>query len=142
IFQKAIYFLQEKNIQIAVFSNLYLALKEFIDFSNTPVLFSNQFELPKNTDFFISFGGDGTILDSLIFIGEKQIPVLGINLGRLGFLAAISQDEVIIALEAILKGSYTIDQRSLIHLDSNYPIFEDAPFALNEFTLHRKDTSS
>lgn len=142
IFQKAIYFLQGINIQIAVYSNLYVALKEIIDFTNTPVLFSNQFELPKNTDFFISFGGDGTILDSLIFIGEKQIPVLGINLGRLGFLAAISQDEVIIALEAILKGSYTIDQRSLIHLDSNYPIFEDAPFALNEFTLHRKDTSS
>lgn len=142
IFQKAIQYLQERNIQIAIFNNLYIALREAIPFAYEPIVFSSQFDLPKTTDFFISFGGDGTILDSLIFIGPKQIPVIGINLGRLGFLAAIGQDEITIALEAILKGSYTIDERSLIHLDSNLPLFEDGPFALNEFTIHRKDTSS
>jgi NAD+ kinase len=90
----------------------------------------------------ISLGGDGTMLDTVSFIGDSNIPLIGINLGRLGFLAAISENEAADAIESLVRGSYTIEKRSLLHLESSMPIFEDAPFALNEFTLHRKDSSS
>jgi NAD+ kinase len=90
----------------------------------------------------ISLGGDGTMLDTVSFIGDSNIPLIGINLGRLGFLAAISENEAADAIESLVRGSYTIEKRSLLHLESSMPIFEDAPFALNEFTIHRKDSSS
>jgi NAD+ kinase len=74
-------------------------------------------------------------------VGDTLIPILGINYGRLGFLATISKDELSIMVEALVNRSYVIDKRSLLHLDSNLPIFEGTPFALNEFAIHKRDTS-
>ena len=74
-------------------------------------------------------------------MGDTLIPILGINYGRLGFLATISKDELSIMVEALVNRSYVIDKRSLLHLDSNLPIFEGTPFALNEFAIHKRDTS-
>jgi NAD+ kinase len=74
-------------------------------------------------------------------VGDTLIPILGINYGRLGFLATISKDELAIMVEALVHRSYVIDKRSLIHIDSSLPIFKDAPFALNEFAIHKRDTS-
>jgi NAD+ kinase len=90
----------------------------------------------------MSLGGDGTMLDTITFVGNSNIPIIGINLGRLGFLAAISEDEVDSALSSLVQGSYAIEKRSLLHLDANIPLFGNAPFGLNEFTIHRKDSSS
>lgn len=142
LIEKVIEHLEANNIQIAIYKDLYKVIRERVTFKFKPIIFSSHLDLPNNTDFFISMGGDGTILDSLIFIGNKEIPVIGINLGRLGFLASISPADVIFALDALITGNYSIDERSLIHLDSNLPLFDEAPFALNEFTIHRKDTSS
>jgi len=80
-------------------------------------------------------------LDAITLVGDTLIPILGINYGRLGFLATISRDELAIMVEALVNRSYVIDKRSLIHIDSNLPIFKDAPFALNEFAVHKRDTS-
>jgi NAD+ kinase len=81
------------------------------------------------------------MLDTITLIREKNIPVLGINFGRLGFLASISREELATAVDALVNHTFIIDKRTLIHLDSNTPLFADAPFALNEFTIHKKDTS-
>jgi len=89
----------------------------------------------------ISLGGDGTLLDTVTFIKDKGIPVLGINYGRLGFLASIGREDLHTAVSALVKGTYVIDERTLIHLDANIPLFGDVPYALNEFTLHKKDSS-
>jgi len=98
--------------------------------------------LPCKTKFVFSLGGDGTMLDVVKYVGNSNIPILGINMGRLGFLASTGADEIKFAVDSLLKGAFLLDPRSLIHLDSSIPIFSDSPFALNEFSLHRKDSSS
>lgn len=105
-------------------------------------VFSESVPLHPKTKFLFSLGGDGTLLDTVRFIGDKKIPILGINLGRLGFLAGTGSQEVDFAIDSLLKGSYLLDPRTLIHLDSSRPVFNDIPFALNEFSIHRKDSSS
>ncbi len=102
-------------------------------------VFANQ--LDADTDCLISLGGDGTILDAVTIIGNKNIPVLGINFGRLGFLAGIGKDELTIAVDSLVNRSFVIDKRILIHLDADRPLFGNAPFALNEFGIHKRDTS-
>ncbi len=104
-------------------------------------VFSKHEELDDSFDFVISLGGDGTMLDSATFVRDKNIPILGINFGRLGFLASLGSDELSNAVESIVSGSYIVDQRTLIHLDADIPLFGDAPFALNEFAIHKRDTS-
>ncbi|MDB5231851.1 MAG: kinase [Chitinophagaceae bacterium] len=103
--------------------------------------FSSHEELDGSTDCLISLGGDGTMLDAVTFVRNKNIPILGINFGRLGFLASISREELLNAVDALLMGTYLTDKRSLIHLDANIPLFGDAPFALNEFAIHKRDIS-
>jgi len=134
--------LQAHKIQLVFYKDFYNQLKESFSFDEIPSFFTSRLDLPLQTDMLISLGGDGTMLDTVSFIGNSNIPLIGINLGRLGFLAAISENEAADAIESLVRGSYTIEKRSLLHLESSMPIFEDAPFALNEFTLHRKDSSS
>ncbi len=104
-------------------------------------IFSGYDDLDESIDCIISLGGDGTMLDAVTLIKEKNIPVLGINFGRLGFLASISREELKVAVDALVNHTFIIDKRTLIHLDSNIPLFVDAPFALNEFTIHKRDIS-
>jgi NAD+ kinase len=134
--------LQAHKIQLVFYKDFYNQLKDSFSFDETPAFFTSRLDLPLQTDMLISLGGDGTMLDTVSFIGDSNIPLIGINLGRLGFLAAISENEAADAIESLVRGSYTIEKRSLLHLESSMPIFEDAPFALNEFTIHRKDSSS
>lgn len=103
--------------------------------------FENHEDLSNEIDFVISLGGDGTLLDTVTLVRDKSIPVVGINFGRLGFLASIGRDEVTDAVKALARRSYIIDKRSLIHLDSNVPLFSDVPYALNEFAIHKRDTA-
>ncbi|GAA4839966.1 NAD kinase [Algivirga pacifica] len=93
-------------------------------------------------DILVSIGGDGTLLHSLTMVRERHIPILGINAGRLGFLATTSKDKVKTAVDALLNGYYTIEQRSMIALESNIDVFDGLNFGLNEFTILKRDTSS
>jgi NAD+ kinase len=104
-------------------------------------VFTKHEDLDESIEFLISLGGDGTMLDSATLVRHKNIPILGINFGRLGFLASLGQDEMVSAVESLAAGSYMVDSRTLMHLDSNIPLFGDAPFALNEFAIHKRDTS-
>ena len=104
-------------------------------------VFSRHDELDSNIDCIISLGGDGTMLDTATLVRDKNIPIMGINFGRLGFLASMGKDELVIAVEALANGRYVIDKRTLIHLNSSIPLFGDAPFALNEFAIHKRDSS-
>lgn len=98
-------------------------------------------DLDEQIDCLISLGGDGTLLDTVTLVKNKNIPILGINFGRLGFLASISRDELTSAVDALVNHTYLIDKRSLMHLDSNEPLFGETPFALNEFAIHKRDIS-
>ena len=99
-------------------------------------------ETLPSLDLLISIGGDGTLLDSVSHIGKSQIPILGINTGRLGFLATISRDETEDALEQVLKKSFTLDKRAVLRLETDQAIFGKLNFALNDFTVVKKDTSA
>jgi NAD+ kinase len=103
--------------------------------------FSSGDDLDLSIDCMISLGGDGTLLDTVTLVKETGIPVLGINYGRLGFLANIGKEELHSALGALVHRKYVLDKRTLIHLDADIPLFDDCPYALNEFSLHKKDTS-
>ncbi len=98
-------------------------------------------DLGDDIDCLITLGGDGTMLDAVTLISDKNIPILGINFGRLGFLASISKEEMTSAVDALINGTYVIDKRTLIHLDASVPLFGEAPFALNEFAIHKRETS-
>ena len=91
---------------------------------------------------FISVGGDGTFLETLTHVGSLEIPILGINTGRLGFLASIAQDQIMVAIDKLLTGHYEIEKRSLISLSSNQEVFNGFNYALNEFSILRKDSSA
>ncbi len=93
-------------------------------------------------DYVVSLGGDGTMLSATTLVQDTGIPILGINLGRLGFLASTEKHKIREALDSLSKGRYIIDHRSLLRLDSSMPLFEGENFALNDCTIHKRDTSS
>ncbi len=103
--------------------------------------FKTSDDLDEQIDCLISLGGDGTLLDTVALVKDKNIPILGINFGRLGFLASISKDELASAVDSLINHTFLIDKRTLIHLDSNEKLFGETPFALNEFAIHKRDTS-
>jgi NAD+ kinase len=103
--------------------------------------FTESDDLDESIEFIISLGGDGTLLDTVSLVRDKNIPVLGINFGRLGFLASIGKEELTTAVTALANRTFLVDKRSLIHLDANRPLFGDVPYGLNEFAIHKTDTS-
>jgi NAD+ kinase len=96
----------------------------------------------KNLDFFISLGGDGTLLESLTYIAENETPILAVNTGRLGFLATTNRDETEQAIDNLFKRNYRVDKRTMLKLVSSPKLFKNLNFALNDFTIMKKDTSS
>lgn len=93
-------------------------------------------------DIVITLGGDGTILEAVTLIQDLEIPILGINLGRLGFLAIIEKAKIERALDKLFAGRYTVGKRVMLHLSGAEGLFGDKSIALNDFTLHKRDTSA
>ncbi len=104
--------------------------------------FKTHLDLKANVDVLVSLGGDGTMLDSVTLVKETGVPIIGINFGRLGFLASINKDGIQRAIDGILNNNFTLDTRSLLEVTSNQKLFGDFNFALNDFTIHKRDTSA
>ena len=103
---------------------LYQPLQQQMPPTNNFSTFNTYEDLVENAvEYLISVGGDGTILDAVTLVRDSNIPILGINFGRLGFLANISKNEIASAVEALVNRSYLVDKRSLIHIDSNLNLF-------------------
>jgi NAD+ kinase len=105
-------------------------------------IFDSTNELRGNIDFLLSIGGDGTMLDTITMVQNTGIPVLGVNTGRLGFLSSVSIEEMPHAIDCLGRGHYTLDKRAMLRLETNMQIFGDINYALNELTIHKKDSSS
>lgn len=105
-------------------------------------LFNSSGDLSGDESVILSVGGDGTFLEAVTIIRDYPIIVAGINSGRLGFLADIAQEEITKAIDSIAIGQYSIEERTLIKLSTEDPIFGDFNFALNEITVHKRDDSS
>ena len=129
------------DVEIHVFHQLLMHADLPENLSSSLIPFKVSADLDASIDCMISLGGDGTMLDAVTLVKDSGIPILGINFGRLGFLASISPDALQSAVEAIVNRTFVVDKRALIHLDSNEGLFGDTPFALNEFAIHKRDIS-
>lgn len=125
-----------------IYKPFYSLIRPHLRLENELKTFASAEDLNAGTDFLISMGGDGTLLDTVCFAQDKGIPVIGINFGRLGFLAGIGREDIHKLAEALINRTFQIEQRTLVHLDSNIPLFRNLPYGLNEFTIHKKDTSA
>ncbi len=129
------------GVELVFYQNFFNQFYSAINTNAKYSTFNSSEDLDKSIDFVISLGGDGTLLDTVTLVKDSGIPVVGINYGRLGFLANIGKEDLSVAIQALVNRTYVLDKRTLIHLDANMPLFSDAPYALNEFTLHKKDSS-
>ncbi len=111
---------------------------------STFLTFNHKTGLDSSFDLFVSFGGDGTILRAVTFVGDLGIPIVGVNTGRLGFLSTYKKEEVRNMIKAFVSGDYTVVERSLVSILASPEIeeFDGLNFALNEVTVSRKDTTS
>jgi NAD+ kinase len=125
-----------------IYQPFYNQVKTLFDPDKSCEVFSSGNEIRSSVDFLFSIGGDGTILDTLSFVQDSGIPVMGINIGRLGFLSSVSKEQISDAIANIVRGHYSLDKRSLLRLESNRALFGDVNYALNELTIHKKDSSS
>lgn len=142
-------YVQEVFNVLEQYKSPILVYKKYLDFIKDKIklpdhikVFSSHTELPGQTDVLVSLGGDGTLLDTLALIRDSGIPVIGINFGRLGFLASINKDEIKKAIDALKNKEYSLDKRTLLSLASTYELFGEANFALNDITIHRRDNSA
>ncbi|WP_372751145.1 NAD kinase [Labilibaculum sp.] len=134
----------QNNIEVVIYEPFYDFLIREINFK-PPVIgyFHGNKDLDKDVDFLFSIGGDGTFLDAVTCVRDSGIPLVGINSGRLGFMADIAQDEMPQALNDILAGEYSLEERNLLQLEtSRNGLFEEFNYALNEFTVHKTDSAS
>lgn len=135
--------LSEKGIAAYVYAPYFEEIKDLVKFKTNVGAFEGYIDFKvRKFDFVISLGGDGTILAAATMVRDTQAPILGINLGRLGFLAAIAKDHIREAIDFLVKGQYFIGERSTLRLESDPLLFGDMPFALNDFTILKRDTSS
>jgi NAD+ kinase len=134
--------LAKQKIEPFIFLNFYEQIKGSINLPADTKTFALSEDLSDDTECIISLGGDGTLLDTITIVKDKDIPIMGINFGRLGFLASIGREEVQTAVKAIAKRTYVVDKRTMIHLDADSPMFGNVPYALNEFSIHKRDVAS
>ena len=105
-------------------------------------IFSLQSSVEDDIDFVISLGGDGTFLKAASRVGNREIPIIGVNMGRLGFLADVLPSEVKEALQNVLDGKYSIEKHTVIRAEANGGEFEGSPFALNDIAVLKRDSAS
>lgn len=135
--------LREYNYEITIYQDFYEFIKSESDFDPEPdQTFTGVLKKENQIDIVFSIGGDGTFLETVTFVRDTDIPIVGINSGRLGFLANISRNELAEALDSIHNQNFTIEERSLIKVESDNSVFNDYNCALNEITVQKRDSGS
>lgn len=136
--------LEKNNIEFYIEHDFYNLLIQYNVLKNQYSSFKNFRDLDTSFDIMFTIGGDGTFLRSATHIRDLNIPILGINTGRLGFLANVPKDTIQESVELVLNGEYTLQERSLLSIKTNPEIddFKELDFALNEVTIAKKNTTS
>ena len=134
--------LETEHINLIIEEEFSVFLENNIRFNKSISTFNSYATLKNKADFLLSIGGDGTLLKAVTYVRESEIPIMGINTGRLGFISSISADQIDDAITDILKGNYKINERTLLELSSDKKLFKEKNFALNEVAVSKKDTSS
>ncbi len=134
--------LESLNGIVYLYESFFNAIREKIRFNRQPITFMTQQEIRGQVEYLFSIGGDGTLLDTITLVGDSGIPVIGINMGKLGFLSGISKDEILPALDEIIGKKYSIDERTLLRLETTEPLFGEFNYALNDFTIYKRSPNS
>lgn len=133
--------LQEGKCITYLYEDYFSQVKEQLPSADVYDTFSSSDDLDDSFDCLISLGGDGTLLDTVTLIRDKNIPVLGVNFGRLGFLASLGKEDIQTAVTALIERTFVIEKRTLIHVDADTQLFGETPYALNEFAIHKRENS-
>tara|TARA_B110001452_G_scaffold155077_1_gene128998 strand:- start:724 stop:1608 length:885 start_codon:yes stop_codon:yes gene_type:complete len=143
IFLEILNISKSQNLELFVEKKYNSVLLKKLKTNHNHKVFSSYNDLDKSIDMMITIGGDGTLLRSITYIRDLGIPIIGINTGRLGFLATLNQELLNIELKKILKGEFDVKERSLLEVSvDNNDNFSDFNFALNEVSVGRKNTTS
>jgi NAD+ kinase len=134
--------LNKAGVELMIHETYYQFLREHYQFNLELPTCKEYTCIKGKVDAIISLGGDGTILETLDLVRESGIPVLGVNTGRLGFLASVYKEDFSAAIDKLLGGQYQLDQRNLLELVQPESVFNRLPFAVNELTLIKKDSSA
>jgi NAD+ kinase len=137
-------FFNKRNIEIVIESNFLALIQEKKIIEKEYKTFSSHTELDSSFDMLLSIGGDGTILRAATLVRNSGIPILGINAGRLGFLATVQKENIDEFLQMVLDKKYSLSKRTLLSLTSTpeNDALKDINFAMNEVSVSRKDTTS
>lgn len=137
-------FFNEKKVELVIEANFLNILHEKKLIEKEYKTFESHTELNQSFDMLISVGGDGTILRAATLVRDSGVPILGINAGRLGFLATVQKDNIAVFLQLTIDKKYTLSKRTLLTLTCSpeNESFQNINFAMNEVTINRKDTTS
>jgi NAD+ kinase len=127
---------------VMVYEPFFEFLGNDVRFDPQPELYNEHGELQRKADILLSVGGDGTMLEAMTLVRDTGIPVMGINLGRLGFLSSISTSEIDHAIDSLVAGNYRLDHRTLVKLKEPRDLFGELNYGLNDLTITRKDSAS
>lgn len=141
-FQMLLNEFSERKVKLCLFKPFYDRVAGQFSWPGDLSFFKTHIDLLDNADMLFSIGGDGTFLDTIPFVRGSGIPILGINLGRLGFLSSVSKDEIKAAIAGLFNGEYNIEKRTLLSLAEPKELFGDLNFALNDLTIYRNNTTS
>ena len=134
--------LKDEGVDLIIFEPYYQFIKKSYQFKLSLETFSNSEELILKASYVISLGGDGTLLETIDLVKKSGVPLLGVNTGRLGFLASVNTNDLKKSIQLLLKEKFTLDKRELIEISGCNNCFGEVNYALNEFTIHKKDSSA
>jgi len=135
--------IENYNGKICVYEDFYKLIKNDFKINNFIGTFKNKSEIKDSIDYFISIGGDGTLLDTITLVENSNIPIMGVNVGKLGFLSSTSAEDVNLAIDSLFKQNYIISERTLLSIkkieNSKMP---EINYALNDITISKKDSNA
>lgn len=140
--EKLIELTKKEKVKLIVYEPYYEFLRKEYRFTTILKTFSCYETLKSKADYVVCLGGDGTILETIALVRKSGIPVLGVNTGRLGFLASVSKDDIEKAVTLLIQEKFSLDKRELLEIIGGEKQFDDVNYALNEFTIHKKDSSA
>ncbi|MFD1631528.1 NAD kinase [Pseudopedobacter beijingensis] len=130
------------DLEVLVYESFFEFIKDKLYFPKQFGTFNSHVELKNNVDVMISLGGDGTMLDTVTLVRDSGVPMIGINFGRLGFLASVNKEGIKSALNTLVNRQYSLDVRRLLKVETESNLFGELNFALNDFTIHKRDNSA
>lgn len=130
--------LLQNEFTVFMFEDILTQFQTIVEINDRIYIYEDTTDI----DLILTLGGDGTMIKAATIACKKDIPIVGINLGRLGFLSSVEKSKIKSAIDKIKQKKYTIEKRAMLSIECNLPLFNNSDSALNDITIHKRDTSS